>query len=82
MFKNNGFFGSFIAAIGFGTLILGVAAAIVALFGLLVMWLWNTCVVGTIVGVNPITFYKAIGLLILSILLFKGIPYQNNKNNS
>lgn len=38
-----------------------------------IMFLWNSCLVGAITGINAIGFWQAFGLLILSSMLFKGI---------
>lgn len=38
-------------------------------FGLPVMWLWNTCLVGAVDGVHPISFTRALGIVILVALL-------------
>jgi len=43
-----------------------------ALFAWIMMLLWNSCLVGTIVGVSAIGFWKAWGLIVLSGFLFKG----------
>jgi hypothetical protein len=48
---------------------------VIVVIGLIVSWplmmLWNYCLVGAIVGVNPIGWLQAWGILILSGLLFK-----------
>jgi hypothetical protein len=49
-----------------------VAIAFVFAGGYLVMQLWNYILPGTIAGVGELTYFKAIGLLILSKLLFGG----------
>jgi len=46
-------------------------AALVLLLGLVVMSLWN-CILPGLVGLHTITFWQAIGLLILSRILFGG----------
>ena len=35
-----------------------------------IQWLWNNCLVGAIEGVNPIGFWQALGINILSTALF------------
>ena len=56
------------AFIGFMTVaVLGV--------GLAVMWLWNS-LMPSIFGLPAITFIQAIGLLILSRILFGGFPHR------
>lgn len=47
--------------------------AVAALFSYIVMNLWNMILPSAITGVNPITFWQALGLLILSKILFGGI---------
>jgi len=42
-----------------------------ALFALPVMWLWNGCLVGAVDGVHDIGFWQALGLLVLSSIMFK-----------
>jgi hypothetical protein len=48
-----------------------VAVVIAGVLGLVVMSLWNW-LVPTVFGVRPITFVQAIGLLVLSKILFGG----------
>lgn len=48
--------------------VLGVAA----LLSFIVMNLWNLILPAAITGVNPITYWQALGLLILSKILFGG----------
>ena len=45
--------------------------AAVALFGLLVMWLWNA-ILPSVTNVSEITFVQALGILLLSKILFGG----------
>ncbi len=53
-------------------LVVGVAFG--ALFGFIVMSLWNA-ILPEVVGVNPLTFWQAVGLLILSRILFGGFRF-------
>jgi hypothetical protein len=53
----------FFPMIGIGGLFLG---------SLVVMWLWNAILPGLIVGVSSLTYFKAMGLLLLSRILFGG----------
>src|SRR5262245_24205751 len=46
-------------------------AALLALFGAIVMWLWNA-VLPTVAGVHPLNFWQALGLLVLCKILFGG----------
>lgn len=34
-------------------------------------WLWNTCLVPAVDGVNPVGFWQALGLNVLASILFK-----------
>lgn len=61
-----------IAAIGLAVLLIGIVLA------LPVQLLWNGCLVGTVDGVHPITFWQALGLNILFSILFKN---SNNEKN-
>lgn len=49
---------------------------IVLAFGLtaIVQWLWNTTLVGAVSGIAVIGYWQAMGLLVLSKLLFGGFP--------
>ena len=55
-----------------GWVILGIcaAAALVFLFGLFVQMLWNW-LMPAVFGLNQITYWQAIGILVLSHILFK-----------
>ena len=48
-----------------------IAAAALLLFGAIVMYLWNA-ILPEVTSVHPITFWQAIGLLVLSRILFGG----------
>lgn len=45
---------------------------LLALGGWVVMWLWNHVLPGLVPGVGYLTFYKAVGLLLLCRILFGG----------
>lgn len=49
---------------------------IILVFGLtaIVMWLWNATLVGTVSGISAISYWQAMGLLVLSKILFGGFP--------
>lgn len=49
-----------------------VFAAIVAALSALVMYLWNT-ILTDVTNVKPLTFWKAMGLLLLAKILFGGV---------
>ncbi len=46
-------------------------AAAILVFGGLVMWLWNN-ILPAVIGVGVITFWQAVGLLVLCRILFGG----------
>jgi len=45
-------------------------AVVAILLAYPVMWLWNSCLVGTVEGIHEITFWKALGLIALFQVLF------------
>lgn len=49
--------------------LIGVYAIIMALP---TMWLWNSCLVPAIEGINSIGFWQALGINVLCSILFKG----------
>jgi len=51
--------------------ILIIATAALALFGFIVMNLWNA-ILPAVIHVTPITFWQALGILLLSKILFGG----------
>jgi hypothetical protein len=53
-------------------MIVACVVAVGALVSFIVMTLWNMILPAAITGVNPITFWQALGLLILSKILFSG----------
>jgi hypothetical protein len=58
-------------------------AAGVFVFGFVVMHLWN-CILTPVLGVHLITFWQALGILVLSKILFGGFhggPKHSHKNN-
>ena len=56
-----------------GWVILGIVgvAALITLFGFVVMWLWNA-LMPELFGLATLTYWQAVGLLILSKLFFGG----------
>jgi len=56
-------------------------AAMVFLFGSVVMLLWNALLPG-ILGVGTITFWQALGILILSKILFGGFSSGHGHHRS
>jgi Ca2+/H+ antiporter, TMEM165/GDT1 family len=57
---------------GKGFLIVVCVLGVGALLSFIVMSLWNMILPAAITGVNPINFWQALGLLILSKILFGG----------
>ena len=55
-----------------GIMILVFGTAAVLLFGWIVMSLWNAILPVVITGVHPISFLQALGILVLSKILFGG----------
>ena len=47
-------------------------------FGSLVMFLWNA-ILPEVLGAGIITFWQALGILLLSKILFGGFPGKNNR---
>jgi len=58
-----------------------VAIAGIALFGWIVMLLWNAVMVAA-VGANVITFWQALGLLVLSRILVGGFGGGKNRRSN
>lgn len=56
---------------GFAFRFLFIIPVLLALLGLVVMLLWNAVLTPTL-GVNPLNFWQAVGLLILCRILFGG----------
>ena len=65
----------FIVAISLGLALILLVALIL---GLPVMWLWNSCLVPAVDGVHEIGFWQAIGLTILTSVLFKSTSVSKN----
>lgn len=51
----------------------------VALFGWLVMYLWNVALVPAVNGVNTIGFWQALGIMLLSKILFSSFSGKKSK---
>ena len=49
-----------------------IAVVAVLFFGAVVMWLWNAILPQAIDGAHAITYWQAVGLLVLSKILFSG----------
>jgi len=61
-----------------GILIIGIIISLI--FAFPVMWLWNYAVVGTIAGVAPLTFWKALAMMVLCSFLFKPLGSGSSKS--
>lgn len=62
--------------------VLGVFAIVVIIafcMAIITKWLWNSCLVGSVVGVNEITFWKAFGLNVLTGIFFRTSTSYNKK---
>jgi hypothetical protein len=53
-------------------MIVAFVVAVGALLSFIVMTLWNMILPAAVTGINPINFWQALGLLILSKILFSG----------
>jgi hypothetical protein len=60
--------------IGFGILGLIGATALALLFGYIVVWLWNW-LMPELFGLKLITFWQAVGLIILARIIFGGFKH-------
>lgn len=49
-----------------------IAIVAVLFFGAIVMWLWNAILPEAVNNINKITYWQAVGLLVLSKILFSG----------
>jgi hypothetical protein len=58
--------------------VIGLICIAAVLLGYPVMLLWNWCLVGAIDGVNQISFFQAIGLNLLTSILFKANANKND----
>lgn len=59
------------AKLGFIAGVIGVSLLFSLVLSLPVMWLWNSCLVPAVSGVNEIGWLQAWGLMILAALFFK-----------
>ena len=57
---------------------IGIIGLVVVLFGWPLMGLWNW-LMPTIFGLPTITFWQAVGLNLLSTILFKDASFKSNK---
>ncbi len=71
---------TFIKIVGvlIGLIVIGIILSVLLAFP--VMWLWNFAVVGTIAGVAPLTFWKALAMMILCTFLFKSSGSTSSKS--
>ncbi len=60
--------------------------AFIAAASAAVMWLWNAVLAIAVDGVRPLTYWQALGLLVLARLLFGGFrfgsPYSGHKSGA
>jgi Ca2+/H+ antiporter, TMEM165/GDT1 family len=57
------------------------AAGFLVLFTFIVMWLWNA-ILPAVLGVKMITFWQALGILVLSKILFSGFGGAHHKRHA
>ncbi len=64
-----------------GLVILGIvgAAALAIIFGLVIQWLWNT-LMPEIFGLPEVSYWQAVGLVVLSHILFGSHSHNHNGN--
>ena len=62
----------------FGGIIIAIVIGLIS--SLPVMWLWNSCLVVAIPGINQITWFQAWGILILCNSLFVGTTSTRSSN--
>ncbi len=55
--------------------------AFVGVVSLILMLLWNAIIPTLIVGVGTLTYIKAVGLLVISKILFSGFPNKGAHKN-
>jgi hypothetical protein len=70
--------GEIVAMIIFGGIIV---VGLIALFGYVTMWLWNT-LMPAIFGLATVTYWQAVGLLLLAKLFFGGFEGGRGKGSS
>lgn len=58
---------------------IGVLVLATILFAFPTQFLWNTCLIGAIDGIHPISFWQAFGINVLASVLFK--PASINTKN-
>lgn len=66
-----------------GTVLAGLFIVVFAavIFVLPTYWLWNTCLVPAVDGINPIGFWQALGINFLFSILFKNSSTNKSSNN-
>ncbi len=65
-----------------GLVILGIlgAAALAIIFGLAIQWLWNS-LMPDIFGLPEVSYWQAVGLVVLSHILFGGHNHNHKSSN-
>jgi hypothetical protein len=69
-----------IAAFALGLLLLLGAVVIGIFLAWPIQWLWNNALVGSINGINPISFWQAYGIYILSSIMFRSTATTSKKD--
>jgi hypothetical protein len=69
-----------IAAFALGLLLLLGAVVIGIFLAWPIQWLWNNALVGSINGINPISFWQAYGIYILSSIMFRSTATASKKD--
>lgn len=66
-----------------GLVILGIvgAAVLAIIFGLVIQWLWNT-LMPEIFGLPEVSYWQAVGLAVLSHILFGSHNHNHNSNGN
>ena len=69
------------AAFALGLLLLLGAIVIGIFLAWPIQWLWNNALVGSINGINPIGFWQAYGIYILSTIMFRSNVTSSSKKD-
>jgi hypothetical protein len=69
-----------IAAFALGLLLLLGAVVFGIFLAWPIQWLWNNALVGSINGINPISFWQAYGIYILSSIMFRSTATTSKKD--
>jgi len=69
------------AAFALGLLLLLGAIVIGIFLAWPIQWLWNNALVGSVNGINPIGFWQAYGIYILSTIMFRSNVKASSNND-